>query len=133
VVLAQFAVIWKMGRNYGIMNATVDSHGKTLVKYGRSFEKVEKEMTQIFKDGFGRIDRQIAGIESRFVTENGEPRYMTYRAYDKIQARCQMHLLTEISHVKDSVAGYGKSMDGLVIKVDEIAKCVAVLSARDAG
>jgi len=77
-----------------------------------------------------QLDLKISEIDERFITENGEPRYISYRAHDKMQAHCQNHLLTEMRHQREAVERMDKQLENLTGKFVAVLETLAVLNCR---
>lgn len=86
-------------------------------------EGIEARVTAAFK--------YAEKIDKRFVTVNGEPRYVSYKAYDKIQENCQHHLLAEMGHVRESVGKMDEQIEGFSAKMQTVLEQLAVLGDRN--
>lgn len=129
-VLSQLGVIFGVGRAYGVLSRRVvvlEDSSKAMAEEVAGFDaETEAKIEKAFK----QLDLKISTIDQKFNTANGEPRFVSYKAHDKLQQHCQQHLLAEMGHVCDSVDKLDKQMGGFNKQMTSVLETLAVLSSK---
>ena len=130
--------VWRMSRRAGAVETTVLQHGSRLLEHDKRFARIDERFERFsaaisleLEKAVARVEVRLESIADQFMTVNGEPKYVSYKALDKIRNGCQQHLLSEMSHVRDETAGLSSELTSLVVEVGKLIKAVAVLSDRD--
>lgn len=85
------------------------------VAYGRLSVRVDKN------------SENIAGIQKKFVTGDGEQRYMTFRAHDHICERNSEAFIGEIRHIAEALSANTIELKAMRDQVNQLTVAVAVL------
>ena len=75
-------------------------------------------------------DVRIAVIEKKFVTDNGEPALMSFRAHKHICEQNNGMLMSEFNHVKETVEKQSTHIDEMGNQLGCTAKALAVLEEK---
>jgi hypothetical protein len=105
----------------------------TGVAYGKLSAKIDKNSTDIIdsNDDMTRLEQglqaQIAGLSSKFVDSNGEPRLLSYPAHDIICDRQAQIILSEFSHITKALDANSQAVKELGVLGATMTVVVAVL------
>lgn len=150
-IVTQAGVIFGFGRAYGRLSGKIESHDQQLKTLSATVTElddgVDTRIENQIDKAMERLDIKIDGIEeqvnkavkrfsieiktveAQFVTTNGEPRFISYKAHDKIQANCQHHLLAEMGHIRASVDKTEEQLSGMREEMQTVLRELAVLLA----
>lgn len=136
--VAVLGAVWRISRRAGAVEMAVEQHGVRLLKHDERFARIDERFERFeasialeLEKAVARVEVRLEAVADQFLTVNGEPRYVSYKALDKIRDSCQRHLLSEMGHVRDETAGLSAELGSLVAEVGKLIKAVAVLSDRD--
>lgn len=90
------------------------SYGKMKEKNDEQEEKLRAQALEM-KEMREEFDRQIKHILDLFTNADNEPRFMTYKAHDKIQGACQKFIHSELTHVKEACDRIERNQEGKVV------------------
>lgn len=88
------------GKAYGVLSSKTKANEDRLNKLSKDMQRVEDDSESRFKE-----------LLKEFRTTEGEPKFVTYRAHDKIQESCQGLIMNEFTHLKESIERIEKKID----------------------
>lgn len=69
-------------------------------------DKAQEARILTLEVGIAQVEAEkinhMRDLQAMFVVEDGEPRYITYKAHDKMQEHCQKYILSELAHIKET-------------------------------
>lgn len=55
--------------------------------------------------------KRVEELEDSFLDHEGEQRFVTHRQHDKLQSACQGVIMSEFTHIKESIERIEKKLD----------------------
>jgi hypothetical protein len=110
-----------LGAMYTWVKTKIKNHDVGLV------EVKDHALRLVAVEGYGpRVDK----LESRFVTENGEPALLSYRAHDHICNQKNEALYVEMRHIVKAMNNHSQTVKDNSDQVAGLAIAVAVLEEK---
>ena len=133
LVISHIVQVFRTGKEQGRLEGKIAEHDDVLLKqskrldsHANKLETMQSELDDKLNVWFNKIDGRIKSIESQFVTTNGEPRFVSHKQHEVLQAQCQLHVLSEIGHVNTSLQEVRKDVSILTDEIKGLNANVAV-------
>lgn len=137
LVISHIVQVFRTGKEQGRIEGKIAEHDEALHNqaerldgYAVKLETMQSELDDKLNVWFEKIDGRIESIESQFITTNGEPRFVSHKQHEIMQAQCQLHVLSEIGHVNNSLQEVREDVNVLTDEIKGLTAGVAVLSDR---
>lgn len=76
------------------------------------------------------VKSELAAVNRKIATPEGEPLLMSYKAHDNICSRANDRLSSEMRHVVDALSSHSKAVSACGDQVSQLAVAVAILEEK---